>query len=280
MRSQSPRPAQSRSTNPATKLEDRLADEARFLKFWLDKPLLAGAVSPSGRFLARMMARYVDPHAQGPIIELGPGTGAITEALIQRGVPSSRLILVEFDPAFCKLLQRRFPGVRVVQGDAYRLAATLRTFLDAPAAAIVSSLPLLTKPESQRLILLDEAFSLMDPQGAFIQFTYGVGSPMPRKLKEPAFQAEVSPPVWLNLPPARVWIYRQRPLADAVMRSGESFFDRLKIGTKKMRQDLKKEIAVAKARLQRQAGAARALEPKPALRLARGLIDLDKSRSS
>jgi phosphatidylethanolamine/phosphatidyl-N-methylethanolamine N-methyltransferase len=51
-------------------IEERLADEARFFRSWLDNPAIAGAVSPSGRFLARMMARYVDPQKAGPIVEL------------------------------------------------------------------------------------------------------------------------------------------------------------------------------------------------------------------
>lgn len=188
-------------------LDEKLADEARFFKTWMENPLGTGAVSPSGRFLARAMARYVDPLSQGPVIELGPGTGPVTEALIERGVEPERLVLVEFDAHFCQLLARRYPGVRVVKGDAYRLAETLEGYLDSPAAAVVSSLPLRTRPERDRLRLLDDAFSLLKPHGAFVQFTYGIASPMPRRMGSgPGFEAEVSPPVWLNLPPARVWI--------------------------------------------------------------------------
>ena len=88
-----------------TPIEKRIADEARFFRSWLDNPALAGAVSPSGRFLARMMARYVDPIKGGPIVELGPGTGAITEALLERGIAPGRLFLVEFDPRFLQALE-------------------------------------------------------------------------------------------------------------------------------------------------------------------------------
>jgi len=114
---------------------------------------------PFGRFLARMMARYVDPQKAGPIVELGPGTGAITEALLERGIAPGRLFLVEFDPGFCKLLKRRFPGIHVIKGDAYNLTETLGNRLRRPPAAIVSSLPLLLKPEIQRLALLADAFN-------------------------------------------------------------------------------------------------------------------------
>ena len=236
-------------------IEKRIADEARFIRSWFENPLRAGAVSPSGRSLARMMARYVDPKATGPIIELGPGTGAITEALLARGVAPRRLFLIEFDPKFCKHLQRRFPGVHVVEGDAYRFKELLAGRLSEPAASIVSSLPLLVKPEKQRLDLLSDAFECMTPDGAFIQFTYGLLSPIPRdKPFGPTFRAERSPPVWLNLPPARVWTYR----ADLRFEHGNGagrpnpaleFFDRLRRGTEKIQIDLRREIDGARARL-------------------------------
>lgn len=207
MRQQLKRPARDGKAS----LEEKLADEARFFKAWVENPKATGAVSPSGRFLARMMARYVDIHAKGPIIELGPGTGPVTAALLQKGIAPERLILVEFDPHFCTLLARRFPKCRIVQGDAYNLRSTLRDVLDEPACAVVSSLPLLTRPDADRFKLLQQSFELMHPQGRFIQFTYGMVSPIPRRPREEIgfnFDAEASPAVWLNLPPARVWIYR------------------------------------------------------------------------
>ena len=92
MRSQIKR---SNSQGKAT-LEERFADEARFFKAWVENPKVTGAVSPSGRFLARMMARYVDPASSGPIIELGPGTGPVTVALLKRGVAPERLAITHF----------------------------------------------------------------------------------------------------------------------------------------------------------------------------------------
>ena len=192
-------------------MEQRFGDEARFIRAWLDNPLVAGAVSPSGKVLCRTMARAVNPDVRGPIVELGPGTGPVTEALIRRGIPQERLILVEFDPDFCKLLARRYPRACIVEGDAYALADTLGSVLETEAAAFVSSLPLLTKPEKHRLTLLQEAFALMRPDGVFVQFTYGVTSPVPRvgeDFRPSGFRGTASPPVWLNLPPARVWTYR------------------------------------------------------------------------
>jgi phosphatidylethanolamine/phosphatidyl-N-methylethanolamine N-methyltransferase len=185
----------------------KIDDDARFLKSWLDNPLKTGAVSPSSKALAKKMASYVDPTLAGPVIELGPGTGPVTDALIARGVAEDRLVLIEFNPEFCVLLKKRYPCATIIEGDAYALGRTLKDQLQAPAAALVSSLPLFTRPEKLRLALLREAFALMRPGAPFIQFTYAAVSPMPKKAG--GFDSHVSPRVWLNLPPACVWVYRQ-----------------------------------------------------------------------
>ena len=131
----------------------RLDDEVRFIRSWLEKPLAIGAVTPSGRVLARTMARYVDIDTPGPVIELGPGTGPVTEALVARGVAPNRLVLVEFNPSFCRILRSRYPEATVLQGDAYSLKRTLGDMLQQPAAAVISGPPLLTKPLRTRVRL-------------------------------------------------------------------------------------------------------------------------------
>ena len=245
---------------------------------------MAGAVSPSGRFLARMMANYVDPALPGPVIELGPGTGPVTEALVQRGVAPERLVLVEYDPAFCKLLAERFPGATIIEGDAYHLRSTLAGLIAEPAAAVVSSLPLLTKPDAHRLALLAEAFTLMRPDAPFVQFTYGLTSPIPRKkavhAAMPAFNAATSPPVLLNLPPARVWIYR-RGAEIARVKPGAELLGKLKLGKEKLENGFRKEIEGAKAKIGQRAREIEARRlakakpplPKPAQALLRKLSE-------
>jgi len=162
---------------------------------------------PSGRLLARTMAQYVDPRSDDPVVELGPGTGAITNALIERGVDQKRLVLVEYNPGFCALLRDRYPQAKVVQGDAYRLRDSLRHVLAQPASAVVSGLPLVTKPMQTRLRLIRDAFVALAPGAPFVQFTYSVVPPIPKSL--PGVSTEASERVWMNLPPARVWVYRK-----------------------------------------------------------------------
>ena len=166
-----------------------------------------GAVMPSSRVLARTMAQYVDVQSEGPVVELGPGTGAITNALIEHGVDQKRLVLVEYNPGFCALLRDRYPHAKVVQGDAYRLRDTLRKALDVPASAVVSGLPLVTKPMLRRLKLIRDAFVALAPGAPFVQFTYSVAPPIPKSL--PGVSTEASERIWMNLPPARVWVYRK-----------------------------------------------------------------------
>ena len=194
-------------TSLAEKKGLRLDDEVRFIRSWLEKPLAIGAVTPSGRVLARTMARYVDTRIPGPVIELGPGTGAITSALIEHGVDQKRLVLVEYNPGFCALLRDRYPQAKVVQGDAYALRISLDKVLDAPASAVVSGLPLVTKPMLTRLKLIRDAFMALAPGAPFVQFTYSVAPPIPKSL--PGVSTEASERIWMNLPPARVWVYRK-----------------------------------------------------------------------
>src|SRR6201985_1352623 len=191
----------------ALKKPPRLDDEVRFLRSWIEKPLHVGAVMPSGRLLARTMAQYVKIDSDEPVIELGPGTGAITSALLHRGVDQKRLVLVEYNSGFCALLRDRYPQAKVVHGDAYTLRDTLWNVLGAPASAVVSGLPLVTKPMLTRLRLIRDAFTALAPGAPFVQFTYAVVAPITKSL--PAVSKEASDGIWMTLPPARVWVYRK-----------------------------------------------------------------------
>ena len=196
-----------------------LADSARFLRTLVASPRLTGAVAPSGRALARAMAAAIGSPSKGLVVELGPGTGPVTQALIETRIAPERLVLVEYDPSFCRMLERRFEGVRVIEGDAYDLPRTLAPFAGQPIAAVVSSLPLLNQPQPRRTKLIADAFALMGPAGVFVQFTYGLQSPIPREFCANRYSALRSRPILLNLPPAFVWTYRARYEACATPRT-------------------------------------------------------------
>jgi phosphatidylethanolamine/phosphatidyl-N-methylethanolamine N-methyltransferase len=222
-------------------------DEAHFIKTLFESPRATGAVSPSGRFLARAMARAVEAAGPGLVVELGPGTGPVTKALIERGVAPENLVLVEYEASFCRLLAGRFPQVRVLQGDAYRLTQSLAELRGRPIRAIVSSLPLLNEPPARRQDLVTQAFALMGPEGAFVQFTYGVGSPVPRRIGGLTLSAAAGPPIWLNLPPARVWTYRIASSSEAVS-PAPRLRDKARVCAADMIAEAKRSKALAKLR--------------------------------
>lgn len=193
----------------------RMLDEMRFLRSFARNPLRTGALVPSGPELAARMASFVAPGPGVRVVELGPGTGVVTKALLARGLAPGALNLVEFCPEFCALLTMRHPGLTVLRGDAYDLRRTLNQpggFLErsneqAPLDGIVSSLPLLTRPEPEREALLDEALDLLRPGAPFVQFSYGLTAPV--RPKGRGISVLSSEWIWKNMPPARVWVYRK-----------------------------------------------------------------------
>lgn len=183
-----------------------LDDHLLFLRVWAGAPLRTAAQAPSGTALAAAMAAPLDPHRRGLVVELGAGTGAFTAALLARGVPAERLVLVEPEPRFAALLRRRDPQARVMEEDA-RLVPERLAREGETLAAVVSGLPLLQWRATERLRLVLRCLRLT-AGGPFVQFTCFPGSPVP--LAGRPLRARVTRTIWRNLWPARVWTYRLR----------------------------------------------------------------------
>jgi len=190
------------------RLRDR--DAFRFFLHWLRRPGRLGAVVPSSPALAAALAAEIDAEAPGAVVELGPGTGRVTEALIEAGVAPEALIAIERDASFCTPLRERFPGVRIVWGDARALKSLLRRSGAGPVKAVVSSLPLLSMTARERRAVLSQAASLLGPSGVLVQYTYGPAEPVSAELREElGLIGERTDWVLVNLPPAAVWRYRR-----------------------------------------------------------------------
>ncbi len=176
-----------------------------FLGQMLRRPGRVAAVSPSSAALARVMAQDLSPET-GSVVELGGGTGKITDAILARGVAPDRLAVFETNRVFANLLRRRFPTTQVLDLDARRAA-------EAPledVGAVISGLPLLAIPTPVQRQIVDGAFRLMRPGGVFVQFTYGWRTPVDREVREAqGLEWTVSRWVWGNLPPSRVYTFRQ-----------------------------------------------------------------------
>lgn len=181
-------------------------DNLQFILQWLQSPLQTGALVPSGRYLADAMAGQVDLARPGSIVELGGGTGTVTHALLRAGASPDRLIIIEREKRFHERLVARFPGVRIVHGDAVHLRRILAEAGVDEVNAIVSGLPLLSMPFSVKEAILEQSFELVADGGVFIQFSYGLGSPVPERfLGTDGMTARPVAYVWRNLPPAKVW---------------------------------------------------------------------------
>jgi phospholipid N-methyltransferase len=182
---------------------------AAFFSALLAEPRKIGAIVPSGGRLARLITSEIGPSA-GKVLELGPGTGVFTAALLKRGLPARDLTLVELETRFIAPLRQRFPDVVVLQRDARELAAC-RAELGLQAA-IVSGLPFRNMPREIIRAIVGGSFSLLERGGAFYQFTYGHACSVPSDvLDEFGLQAERLGRVRLNIPPASVFRIANRP---------------------------------------------------------------------
>jgi phosphatidylethanolamine/phosphatidyl-N-methylethanolamine N-methyltransferase len=183
-----------------------LKEELQFLRGLVANPRSVGAVAPSSMWLARAVAAQIDLNQPGPILELGPGTGAITEAILKRGIAPDRLTVIEHDPAFAKQIAARFHGVHVITGDAFNLGRLLGDRDLQGFAAIASGIPLLNFSPEKRHALIKASLERLRPGAPFVQFSYGFTAPV--SAPEGA-TARLAAFVWRNLPPARVWVYRK-----------------------------------------------------------------------
>lgn len=187
------------------------ADILPFLLSWIRNPLRVAAVAPSGTAVATLMTQEITAKT-GPVIELGPGTGPFTYALLERGVREQDLTLVECASDFVRLLHARFPHARVFWMDATWLEK-YRLFENAPAGAVVSGLGLLTMPPHKVVAILSGAFGYLRPEGAFYQITYGPRCPIADSILDDLdLQATCIGHTLRNVPPASVYrITRRKP---------------------------------------------------------------------
>jgi phosphatidylethanolamine/phosphatidyl-N-methylethanolamine N-methyltransferase len=193
----------------ARKIIEAIADSTLFLREWLVNPQRTGAVAPSSPKLAAAMARWLPRDPESFVLELGPGTGAVTAALIKRGLREDRLVAIEHNPTLAKLLRKRFPRAHIITGDAWQLDELLRGQpVPIPSVgAVISSLPLLNFPKEQVAALAQKIHSILGPRGRWVQYTYQIGKSRRRSADD--FRLLASQIIWLNLPPARVSVYQK-----------------------------------------------------------------------
>lgn len=182
-----------------------MSDLAAFLRAWAKDPLGIAAVAPSSPALAKLITAEIHPD-MAPVIELGPGTGVFTKALLARGLKQSDLILIEYEADFARLLAARFPQATVLRGDAARVRRHRALLGGGLAGATISGLPILNMSARQQMMIMRGCFDLMRPGGRFYQFTYSPISPIRRPvLDRLGLKARRLSSTLRNLPPAAVY---------------------------------------------------------------------------
>jgi phosphatidylethanolamine/phosphatidyl-N-methylethanolamine N-methyltransferase len=209
----------------------RLSEHALFFREFLRNFHTTGAILPSGRYLASALARFVDEESSKPrrILEVGPGTGAVTGRIIAGMGPTDRIDLVELNDSFVQQLKRRFqsePAFQAVADSARVLHCPIE---DLPRSdhydLIVSGLPLNNFAAADVERILAALSELLAPGGTLSFFEYiavrraralvssrterarlrGIGEAMRRVLDGHEIRRDA---VWRNVPPA--WVHHVR----------------------------------------------------------------------
>lgn len=179
-------------------------DFCLFARALCKSPRGTGSACPSSRYLARTMAREAARAPRGLIVELGAGTGVVTRALLEQGIAADRLIVIERSPLLAAHLRKKFPQVRIVEGDAAHLGRLLAGLglASADVTAVVSSLPLKSLPPTAVARIGRELDRVLPEGTLFVQFTYSL------RAEEVGWRHTArcvrSRTVWRNVPPARV----------------------------------------------------------------------------
>ena len=193
----------------ALKILAALSDSTVFLREWIANPQRTGAVAPSSPQLGAAMARWLPRNPESYVLELGPGTGAVTAALLKYGLREDRLVAIEKNPNLARLLHKRFRSAQIITGDAWDLDQLLRDCAQPieSVGAVISSLPLLNFPKEQADALAQKIRSILEPRGRWVQYSYQIVKKSSRGGDD--FRLIASKIVWFNIPPARVSVFQK-----------------------------------------------------------------------
>jgi phosphatidylethanolamine/phosphatidyl-N-methylethanolamine N-methyltransferase len=185
-------------------LSQNVANAGLFFRRWMANPLQMGSIVPSSPALCKRIAAQTKANPEQIVVELGAGTGVVSQALIDGGLAPERLYVVEIVPDMASHLRAALPGAQVIEGDARRLPQLIPPELHGRIGTVVVGIPLvlLPVPEQRRFI---DAIEAVAPGLGFILYSYCVTSPLPWKKHGLVPKREA----WtlMNFPPASVWRY-------------------------------------------------------------------------
>ncbi|MBA3447033.1 MAG: methyltransferase domain-containing protein [Pseudaminobacter sp.] len=195
------------SSNFRKALAEKFDDELRFFKGWMDKPKAVGSIVPTSSVTAKHMASVIDVDSGLPVLEVGPGTGVITRAVLASGVRPEKLYAVEYSKDFVRHLRRNYPGVNVIEGDAFDLDRTLAGLGPIQFDCVISGVPLLNFSIDKRVSYLNTLLDRIPEGRPVVQLTYGPKSPVPPGRGN--YTVEHFHFIIRNIPPTQLWIYRR-----------------------------------------------------------------------
>lgn len=183
----------------------RLINTLAFLKALVINPKTTGALLPSSKQLAKAMASYITLSEKGLVVELGAGTGMITQAILDTGISPEQVIAIECVPHLIRELRHQFPSITVIEGNAAHLTELLKNQKQ-PVDTIISGLPLRSLPKETGQAILAQIPALLSHQGKFVQFTYDI-----RRYEKNYYPSYYhlldSTIVWRNIPPAKIDVF-------------------------------------------------------------------------
>jgi phosphatidylethanolamine/phosphatidyl-N-methylethanolamine N-methyltransferase len=193
----------------AKKIMTALADSSLFLREWFANPQRTGSLAPSSPQLGAAMAHWLPSNPESFVLELGPGTGAVTEMLLKRGLREDRLVAIEHNPKMARVLREKFPRAQIITGDAWQMDVLLRERRHPieSVGAVISSLPLLNFPLAEAEALAQKIRGILEPHGNWVQYSYRIHKL--RSRGSSSFRLRASKIVWFNLPPARVSVFQK-----------------------------------------------------------------------
>lgn len=190
----------------------KIKENVAFLGSWAKNPRTTGAIAPSSPAIGRLMGRFLirqkifSENSTAYVVEIGAGTGSLTKGLLDAGVDPSRLILIELNSNLAQVLQKKYPHIMTIHGDAQYLKDLLPSKVVNNLAAVVSGLPFVSLPKKVSETILNEVSNLLPPAGCLLQFSY-----LPRKSpidgRKFSFKAKRLGRALVNIPPATVWAY-------------------------------------------------------------------------
>jgi phosphatidylethanolamine/phosphatidyl-N-methylethanolamine N-methyltransferase len=181
-----------------------IANAGLFFRRWLANPLQMGSIVPSSPALCRRIVAQTHYGPDEAVLELGAGTGVVSQSLLTSGLAAERLFVVEIVRDMASHLRDALPGANVIEGDARRLPALIPQEWHGKIGTVVVGIPLVLLPFEEQKRFID-AIQAVAPGRGFILYSYCVTSPLPFEKHGLVAKREAWTP--LNFPPASVWRY-------------------------------------------------------------------------